>query len=68
MRVPLVVGYAPGKNGGEPFATGSDTGKRLARISGFSEFELHDGFEIVNLLSEWPGRAADGKYDRVETR
>lgn len=67
-RVPLIVGYAPGRNGGEPLAVGSDTGKRLARIFGATESELHDGCEIINLLTEWPGRAADGKHDLVDTR
>jgi uracil-DNA glycosylase len=56
---PLLVGQAPSRTCGTPWA--SDAGRRLARYMGVTHEELLDTFEARNLNRCHPGAA--GKYD-----
>jgi uracil-DNA glycosylase len=56
---PLLVGQAPSRSCGMPWA--SDAGRRLARYMGVTHAELLATFEARNLNACHPGTA--GKYD-----
>lgn len=55
MKRTLLIGEAPARTtvGARPFT--GPTGRRLAELAALAE--LRDGFDAVNLLDRWPGRA-----------
>jgi uracil-DNA glycosylase len=61
---PVIVGQAPGRTPGE--ILGGRAGRRLASLAGIDE--LGDGFDLVNLLDEYPGASPNGKGDLFDDR
>lgn len=61
MSRPLLVGEAPGrraKPGDRPF-----DGRCGSRLSDLIGRDVHECFDVVNLLDEWPGPGGSGKGD-----
>lgn len=68
---PLIIGQAParGNDGLRPFAGAS--GARLAQLAGVGDSgdDLPKHFDLVNLLSKWPGKGRKGDlFDIKEAR
>jgi uracil-DNA glycosylase len=63
---PIIMGEAPGQAGDPDRPLAGSAGKRLALMAGLRHWdELAQRYELMNLLQEFPGTAADGVSARL---